>query len=30
MREAQLSKNVRQFEIRPEAVAEILKRATDF
>ncbi len=30
MRETQLSKNVRQFEILPEAVAEILKSATDF
>ena len=29
MREAQLPKNVRQFEIRPEAAAEILECATD-
>ena len=30
MRKAQLAKNVRQLEIRPEAGAEILERATDF
>ena len=29
IREAQLPKNVRQFEIRPEAAAEILERASD-
>ena len=30
MLHAQLTKNVRELEIRPEAAAEILKRATDF
>ena len=30
MGEAQLPKNIRQLEIRPEAVAEILQRTTDF
>jgi hypothetical protein len=30
VRDAQLPKNVRQLEIRPEAAAEILERTTDF